>query len=274
MKVFDTEILRDESGRLTYIELPFNAKEVFDKQKGTIFVMGTINNVPYRSKLLSRGGGKQIMTIDKLMQKELGFKDEKISVHITMGLDNIDLKNEVTSIPSLALGRIDVITAIKTRRSIRKFTSEPISESMLNTVLQAGMYAPSAKDKRPCHFVVIQNRDVLMELSESNYNASMLGRAACGIVVCGDKNLEGIKEFLYADCAAAIQNMLLCIHGLGLGGVWCGVMANSDWHKLIVKTLNLPLKVEPMAVIAFGHSNEEKISPELWEASSVHYDVW
>jgi len=274
MKTFDTEILKDESGRLTYIELPFNAKEVFNKQKGTIFVMGAINDLPYRSKLLSRGGGKQIMAIDKLMQKELGFKGEKMFVHITMVLENTELKNEMDSIPILAPSNIDIITAIKTRRSIRKFTSDPISESMLNTVLQAGMYAPSAKNKRPCHFVVIQNRNVLMEMSENNYNADMLGQAAYGIVICGDKNLEGMKELLYADCAAAVQNMLLCIHGLGLGGVWCGVMANSDWYKLIVKILNLPLKVEPIAVIAFGYPDEERISHELWDASSVHYDTW
>ncbi|BCN30932.1 nitroreductase family protein [Anaeromicropila herbilytica] len=274
MEIFNTEIIKDESGRLTYIELPFNAKEVFDKQKGAIFVIGTINDVPYRNKLISRGGGKQIMTIDKSMQKELDFIGEKMSVHITMAPENNEIENENSLIPSLSVSSIDVVTAIKTRRSIRKFTSEPISESMLNTVLQSGMYAPSAKGKCPCHFVVIQNRDMLMELSESNYNASMLGGAACGIVVCGDKNIEGIKEFIYADCAAAVQNMLLSIHGLGLGGVWCGVRANSDWHKLIVNKLNLPLKVDPFAIIAFGHPDEERVSRELWDASSVHYDIW
>jgi nitroreductase len=208
------------------------------------------------------------------MQKELGFMGERTPVHITMALDNSDSEKEMDSIPNLAPSNMSVISAIKTRRSIRKFTSEPVSESMLNTVLQAGMYAPSAKDKRPCHFVVIQNSAVLMELSEGNYNARMLGQAACGIVVCGDKNLEGMKEFLYADCASAVQNMLLSIHGLGLGGVWCGVTANSDWHKLIVKTLNLPMKVEPIAVIALGHPDEERASRELWDAASVHYGTW
>ena len=61
-----------------------------------------------------------------------------------------------------------------------------------------------------------------------------------------------MKEFLYADCAADAQNILLGIHGLGLGGVWCGVASSSDWRKLLIAVLELPSKLEPVAVIAFS----------------------
>lgn len=61
-------------------------------------------------------------------------------------------------------------------------------------------------------------------------------------MVCGDKNIQGIKEYLRDDCSAATQNMLLCIHGLGLGGVWCGVTPNSDWYKLLISRLSKGLK--------------------------------
>ena len=102
----------------------------------------------------------------------------------------------------------------------------------------------------------------------------MLGSAAGAIVICGDKNIEGMKEFLYADCAAATQNILLGIHGLGLGGVWCGVASNSDWRKWMIAALELPSKLEPVAVIAFGWPDEEKELRGRWEPGKIHYDKW
>ena len=274
MQIFDTKIVRDESGRLTYIELPFDAKNVFNKPKGTIFVTGTINDIPYRSKLLSRGNGKQIMSFDKSLQKAIGFCGETMPVHITMLPEDVDMQNNTDVKPIVDTCNIDVLTAIRTRHSIRKYTSEPIVDGLLNTILHAGLYAPTAKNKRPYHFIVIKNRDTLSELSCNNPNASMLVHAACGIVICGDRNIEGMKEFLYADCAAAAQNILLCIHSLGLGGVWCGVAANSEWYKLIIEKLNLPLKVQPIAVIALGNPDENKVSNGKWESEKIHYDIW
>ena len=136
------------------------------------------------------------------------------------------------------------------------------------------MYAPTAKNKRPCHFIVIRNRQLLAELASQNSQAAMLESAAGAIVICGDKNIEGMKEFLYADCAAATQNILLGIHGLGLGGVWCGVASNSDWRKRMIAALELPVKLEPVAVIAFGWPDEEKELRGRWEPEKIHYDRW
>ena len=147
---------------------------------------------------------------------------------------------------------LDVLTAMKTRQSIRKFTDKPVSQDLLTAILYAGMCAPTAKDKRPYHFIVVRDRCDLSMLARHNSNAAMLEFAAGAMIVCGDKNREGIKEFLYADCAAATQNMLLAIHGLGLGGVWCGVAPNSGWRKLLIEQAALPDKLEPISVIAFG----------------------
>lgn len=79
---------------------------------------------------------------------------------------------------------------------------------------------------------------------------------------------------MYADCAAAVQNILLGIHGLGLGGVWCGVASNSDWRKLIIAALELPSKMEPVSVIAFGWPDEEKELCHRWVPGKIHYDKW
>lgn len=278
MEVFESEIRKDESGRLTGIELPFNAKEAFHKSKGTIFVNGTINGIEYRSKLLSRGNGRFVMVLDKALQKLINFDGKTMFAQVTMESDEIAsyqvIDQEIDQEPIAVTCNVDVLTAIKTRQSIRAFTSEPVSDEVLTTILRSGLYAPTAKNKRPYHFVVVTNRSLLVELSQHNSNASMLESSPYAVVICGDKNIEGRKEFLIADCAAATQNMLLAIHGLGLGGVWCGVASNTGWQKLLIDQLALPLKVEPIAVIAFGWPDERRQLNARWEPQKVHYNQW
>lgn len=273
MEKFDAPIQKDTAGRLTFIEIPFDARERFCKPKGTIYVRGTINNIQYRSKLLSRGGGKFILVVNTSLQKAIGFDGQERSVPITMSLENIESTCKQDA-PVTLNSKIDVLTAIKTRQSIRRFTSASVGEDMITTMLYCGMCAPTAKNKRPYHFVVIRNRAVLSKLAAHNSQAAMLEGAAGAILICGDKNVEGIKEFLYADCAAATQNILLSIHGLGLGGVWCGVASNSDWRKLLIDTLELPIKLEPFALIAYGWPHEEKELGSRWDKERLHFDKW
>lgn len=286
MEQFEAVIKKDDSGRLIIIELPFNAKEVFRKPKGTIFVSGTINDIEYRSRLLSRGNGRYLMVLNKAMQKSIGYHGEFMTARITMMPDELESPQRPRNQPErrndiekalespAAASSMDVITAISTRQSIRQFTSESVSDSMITAILRAGLYAPTAKNKRPFHFVVLNERAVLSELAHTNPNAAMLDSAACAVVVCGDSNAEGTKEFLYADCAAAVQNMLLCIHVLGLGGVWCGVAASSSWKKLLIRQLELPPKMEPTAVIALGWPNETKRLNRVPESGKIHYGKW
>lgn len=274
MEQFDALIKKDDSGRLTIVEVPFDARTVFNKPKGTIYVSGTINNIAYRSKLLSRGGGKFIMVLDKAMQKSVGFDGQAMTVNITMSAEDLPPVRNVPEKPAEITCGMDVLTAIKTRQSIRKFSSKPVSQDMVNTVLCAGMCAPTAKNKRPYHFIVVRDRHMLSVLARHNSNAAMLESASGAIVVCGDKNREGLKEFLYADCAAATQNMLLSIHGLGLGGVWCGVASNSEWRKLLIEQLTLPNKLEPVSVIGFGWPDEGKELNSRWDTAMVHYEKW
>lgn len=274
MERFVAQIKKDDAGRLTIVEIPFNAREVFCKSKGTIYVSGTINGIEYRGKLLSRGNGKSIMVLDKAMQKSIGFHGQIMTANITMSVEDLKAVAEESDKLADIRSELDVLTAIKTRQSIRKFNANPVSGEMVTAILYAGMCAPTAKDKRPYHFIVIRDKSVLSMLARHNPNAVMLEFCAGAIVVCGDKNVEGIKEFLYADCAAAAQNILLSIHGLGLGGVWCGVAPNSAWRKLLIEQLALPCKLEPVSVIAFGWPDEEKELRSRWEAASVHYDTW
>lgn len=274
IKIFDTVISKDASGRLTVIELPFNAKEVFSQPKGTIYVNGTINGVEYRGKLLSRGKGRFLFVLDKTLQKSIGYNGNTMTAHVTMSAEHLDMQQEDIRETVTSACHMDAITAIKTRQSIRRFAAGPVSEEILQTILYAGMCAPSAKNKRPFHFIVIRDKQLLSALGQSNSNAAMLESCALAIAICGDRNAEGMKEFLYADCAAAAQNMLLAIHSLGLGGVWCGVAASSDWRKLLIQKLALPPKLEPVTVLAVGWPDEPKAACSRWEPGKIHYEKW
>lgn len=274
MEIFDALIQKDNADRLTFFEIPFDARKRFRKPKGTIYVSGMINDVQYRGKLLSRGLGKFILVIDKTLQKSIGFNGQTMSAHITMLSEDMEQVGEKQKEPIAVSSDMDVMTAMKTRQSIRKFTSKPVEEDMVTAILCCGMYAPTAQNKRPYHFIVIRSRRLLVEFAKQSVHATMLVDAAGAIIVCGDKNVEGMKEFLYADCAAATQNILLGIHGLGLGGVWCGVASNSDWRKMMIATLELPPKMEPFAVIAYGWPDEEKELSNRWDKGKVHYDKW
>ena len=114
-----------------------------------------------------------------------------------------------------------VLDAIRSRRSIRKYTGEPIAEPVRRAILEAGFYAPSAMNRRPFHFVSITDRELMQKLSDLHPYAKMLPQADWAIIVCGDESVSG--PFYMDDCAAATQNILLAAHSLGVGAVWCGV---------------------------------------------------
>lgn len=268
---YEVEVIKD--GRYVYIAIPFNAKEIFNKPKGTIYVKGTINNISYRSKLLSKGNGVQIMIVDKKLQKLLGYCGKDMKVQLTITEDNF--VSDITETQSLIeKSKLDVLSAISTRRSIREYTEQTITDEQLNTILNAGFCAPSAKNKRPWHFIVIKDKDQLMQLSKTNIYGKMIQHANCCIIVCGDKVLQGINELLIADCSASTQNMLLASHGLGIGAVWCGVIQNSDWAKQIVTQFKLPELITPISVISLGYPKEIKTSENRFDLSKVHNESW
>ena len=170
---------------------------------------------------------------------------------------------------------MDINTAILTRRSVRKYTPVVICDETLKTILNAGFHAPTAGNKRPVHFIVVKDKELLKTLSEAKMEAEMIGKADIAIVICGDKEVQWYNDFLHEDCAASVQNMLLCIHGLGLGAVWCGVPeVLSDCFKIYIDNLHLPEHIVPVATIAIGGIGEEKTYIDRFDETKVHYDRW
>jgi len=169
---------------------------------------------------------------------------------------------------------MEVLEAIFTRRSIRQFTGRTISEEDLKTVIKAGFCAPSAHNKQPWHFVIVRDKAALENISKVHPYAKMLPQAGCGIIVCGDKNKEGMAGFLIEDCSAAMQNMLLAAHGLGLGAVWCGLYPVTQLTKPVGELVNLPPEMVPVGMVVIGYKAEEKENMDRYDDSKVHIEQW
>jgi len=167
-----------------------------------------------------------------------------------------------------------VIDAILKRRSIRRYRRETVDKSIIKEVLIAGMYAPSAQNQQPWHFLVIDDRDLLDEIMKVHPYASMLSGASFAILVCGDENLELSKGYWPVDCAAATQNILLAAHALDLGAVWLGVYPREERQKGIREIFELPSHVHPFALISVGHPAEEKTVPDRIKEERVKWNKW
>lgn len=160
------------------------------------------------------------------------------------------------------------------RRSIRRYTEEPISEEMSHQLLEAAMAAPSAGNQRPWHFVVLRDRETLNAITQCHPYAPMLKEAPLAVVVCGDPSLEKHQGFWVQDCAAATQNILIAAEALDLGSVWLGVYPEDDRVKAIQKLLGIPEGIVPLSIVAVGHPAERKPVPERFQPDRVHQEKW
>jgi len=169
---------------------------------------------------------------------------------------------------------MDTIETILTRRSIRKYKNKIVSKAMVDQILQSAMYAPSARNYRPWHFIVVDERKVLNDLSELHPYAKMLKEATLAVVVCGDLSIEKEEGYLAVNCSAATQNILLAAHALDLGSVWLGLYPRQPRMIEIQQYFKLPEHILPISLIAIGWPAEEKSRPERFEKEKIHYNAW
>ncbi len=166
----------------------------------------------------------------------------------------------------------ELIDTIFSRRSIRRYTEEPVSEEEIKTLLEAAMAAPSASNRKPWHFVVVSERETLNRLAEAHKYAKMLNEAPLCISVCGDQSVS--ERFWVQDCSAATENLLLAAAALGLGAVWCGVHPSQDRVKDVSEILGIEAPVVPLNIIAVGHPAEEKEARTQYDEDRVHREKW
>ena len=169
---------------------------------------------------------------------------------------------------------METVETIFTRRSIRKYTNEKIADELITLLLKAAMFAPSARNYQPWHFVIITKRDHLDQLAEIHPYGNMLKQAPLAILIAGDKNIEPAEAYINQACAVATQNILLAAHAKGLGAVWLGVYPREERMKGMSDYLQLPENIIPISLVSMGYPEEKKSQPERFKPERIHYEQW
>ena len=162
------------------------------------------------------------------------------------------------------------------RRSIRAFTADPVSDETVRTLLDAAMAAPSAAARDPWRFVVVRERTTLAKIADVLPNGHFIAGAALGLVVCGDLTAAHDQQlsYLLQDCSAAIENLLLATHVLGLGGCWLGIHPREERMRKLSDLLALPRSIIPVGGLAIGWPAERQPPRTRFNPEFVHYEKW
>ncbi len=164
---------------------------------------------------------------------------------------------------------------IISRVSVRKFTNDPVTDDELTAILYAAMSAPSGVNKQPWEFIVIDEPELLKELSSALPYAKMTEKAPVAIIVCGNKErmLPGADANLWEqDCSAASENILLAAHSLGLGGVWTCLYPHEDRIEPVKKILNIDDNLIPFNLIPIGHPETDHSPMDKWKTDRIHFN--
>ena len=169
---------------------------------------------------------------------------------------------------------MEVMEALRTRRSIRKFQDKAVPPEMVREMLEAAMMAPSAGNAQPWHFVVVDDRTRLDAMADLHPYIQMVTQAPLGILVCGDLTKEKYTGYWVQDCSAAMENLLLAAHGLGLGAVWTAIHPMEDRVTAYKTLFNLPEHVIPLGFAPMGWPTRQPSSQSRFKLDRVHHNTF
>ena len=163
-----------------------------------------------------------------------------------------------------------------TRRSVRQFEKgRTIPHQDIEDLLKIAMYAPSGYNKQPWEFVVVEDETLKEQITQIHPHASFLKDASAAIVVCGNTEEQLDENFWLLDTSAAAENLLLAIHGKGLGRCWCAVYPYEKRMKEFQEILNLPEHIKPNAMIVLGYPAKIPVQPkDRFKPEKIHYNRW
>lgn len=169
------------------------------------------------------------------------------------------------------------IENILTRKSIRQFTGEKPTDTQIDTLLRCAMSAPSAMNKQPWIFIVVDDEVVLAEIGEKMPNSQVQNGAKVAFVMCGDMNKtlsDQARDFWICDVSAATENLLLAAHSMGFGAVWTGVYPMMENVAKVQDILSLPENIIPLCIVPVGTPNENPEVKDKWNTENIHYNQW
>ena len=173
---------------------------------------------------------------------------------------------------------MDVLEAIKGRRSIRAFKRQNVSQELVEKMIDAAIWAPSAGNIQPWEFIIVRRLEIKRELAEAALQQKFVEEAPVVIVVCADENrssqrygVRGKSLYCIQDTAAAVQNINLAACSLGLGTCWIGAFREKEARKI----LRVPRGVRPVAIIPVGYPAETPPPRSRRPSNNViHYETF
>ncbi len=189
-----------------------------------------------------------------------------------------------------AAGSLDnaAIQNILSRKSVRSFTDQQVSEEQMTVMLRAAMAAPSGRDIRPWSFVVLRDKSQYDRIfGDKNFNMRIFQKASAVVVICADTTvvMKARKDpdrsmsiqpngTWRDDMGACTENFLLAAESLGLGAVWTACYPYPDRYESVKRELGLPSEVMPYSVIAVGYPDAQYEPKDKWDPERIHFDKW
>jgi len=178
----------------------------------------------------------------------------------------------------IKVGLMDVVEAIRGRRSIRTFKSKEVTQETVEKIIDAVRWAPSAGNIQPWEFIIIREPEIKRRLVEAALDQTFIEEAPVVIVVCANENrssqgygIRGKTLYCIQDTAAAIQNLLLTAYSFGLGACWIGAFEEEEARE----TLKIPSGIRPIAIIPVGYPAETPPPRSKRPMSQiVHYETF
>ncbi len=174
---------------------------------------------------------------------------------------------------------MELLEAVKIRKSIRRFAKRPVDKVDLEQILEAARLAPSWKNWQCWSYVVIDSTDLIKELAATGGFGSntWMRDAPCVIVACGDPAKSGDRndiEYYTVDVAISMEQLVLAATDLGLGTCWIGIFEES----VLKSALGIPDDLKIVALTPLGYPADGGVSPALTRRRPmddiVHYNGW
>lgn len=174
--------------------------------------------------------------------------------------------------------KLDVLEAVKGRRSIRAFKNQDVPTEIVEELIDAARWAPSAGNIQPWEFIIVRKPKIKRRLVEAALGQMFIEEAPVVIVVCANEvcssqgyGVRGETLYCIQDTAAAIQNIHLTAYSLGLGTCWVGAFREEEAREI----LKIPYGIRPVAIIPVGYSAEAP-TPRMRKSISqiVHYETF
>lgn len=173
---------------------------------------------------------------------------------------------------------MDVLRAIKTRRSVRAFTAQQVTDEQVEKLIDAARWAPSAGNIQPWDFIIVRDSATKQGLSKAALTQKAIEEAPVVIVVCADPmqsasryGSRGINLYCLQDTAAATQNILLAAHAMGLSTCWIGAFKEEEAKSVV----GVPNGVRPIAIVPVGHAAEKpRERPRKQLTEIMHHETF